>query len=48
MVFGPNDSPLSGRSGKAVTGRAIGERLMAEAEVSVSLKVQPVDGSSER
>ncbi len=27
MVFGPNDSPLAGRAGKALTGRAIGERL---------------------
>ncbi len=30
MVFGPNDSPLAGRAGKAVTGRVIGERLLAE------------------
>lgn len=27
QVFGPNDSPLAGRAGKALTGRAIGERL---------------------
>ncbi|EFJ43351.1 elongation factor-like protein [Volvox carteri f. nagariensis] len=48
MVFGPNDSPLAGRAGKALTGRAIGERLMAEAETSVSLKVVPVPGGMER
>jgi hypothetical protein len=44
MVFGPNDSPLAGRAGKAVTGRAIGERLLTEAETSVSLKVQQAGG----
>ena len=42
MVFSANDSPLAGRSGKAVTSRAIGERLMAEAEGSVSLRVTPI------
>jgi GTP-binding protein len=41
MVFSPNDSPFAGRSGKAVTGRALGERLAAEAEASVSLEVRP-------
>ena len=44
MVFGPNDSPLAGRAGKAVTGRVIGERLVAEAETSVSLKVNALPG----
>ncbi|GFR51333.1 hypothetical protein Agub_g13750, partial [Astrephomene gubernaculifera] len=48
MVFGPNDSPLAGRAGKALTGRAIGERLQAEAETSVSLKVKQVPGGTER
>lgn len=48
MIFSPNDSPLAGRAGKAVTGRVIGERLMAEAETSVSLKVKAVEGGSER
>jgi GTP-binding protein len=42
MVFAPNDSPFAGRSGKAVTGRALGERLAAEAEASVSLELRPV------
>jgi GTP-binding protein len=44
MVFGPNDSPLAGRAGKAVTGRAIGARLSAEAETSVSLRVKQAGG----
>ena len=44
MVFGPNDSPLAGRAGKAVTGRVIGERLQAEAETSVSLRVISLPG----
>ncbi|KXZ43834.1 hypothetical protein GPECTOR_79g113 [Gonium pectorale] len=48
MVFGPNDSPLAGRAGRALTGRAIGERLQAEAETSVSLRVAPVPGGTER
>jgi len=48
MVFGPNDSPLAGRSGKAVTGRVISERLQAEAETSVSLEVRPVPGGGEK
>lgn len=42
MVFAANDGPLAGRSGKAVTGRAIGERLAAEAEGSVSLRVTAI------
>lgn len=44
MVFSANDSPLSGKSGKAVTGRAIGQRLAQEAESSVSLKVNVLQG----
>lgn len=48
MVFSANDSPLAGRSGKAVTGRAIGTRLMQEAESSVSLRVTPLPGGTER
>jgi len=48
MVFGANDSPLAGRSGKAAAGRVIGERLLQEAEVSVSLRVNPMEGSGEK
>lgn len=48
MVFSANDSPLAGRAGKAVTGRAIGARLMQEAESSVSLRVTPLPGGTEK
>lgn len=49
MVFSCNDSPLASRSGRAVTGRVIGERLAAEAETSVSLRVTPVkEGGTEK
>ena len=44
MVFSPNTSPLAGREGTALTGSKIGERLMAEAEVNVSLRVSAVQG----
>ncbi|KAA6417376.1 MAG: elongation factor family [Trebouxia sp. A1-2] len=47
MIFGPNDSPLAGREGAHLTGSKIGERLNAEAETSVSLRVLPVDGGGE-
>ncbi|KAI8473301.1 MAG: elongation factor-like protein [Monoraphidium minutum] len=47
MVFSANDSPLAGRSGKNATARAIGERLMGEAEGSVSLRVTPIKGATE-
>lgn len=45
MVFGPNTSPLSGREGTQLTGSKIGERLAAEAEVNVSMRVAQVEGS---
>eukprot|EP00775_Hariotina_reticulata_P011018 gene11018-11172_t len=48
MVFSANDSPLAGRSGKAVTGRVIGQRLSQEAESSVSLKVNVLPGATEK
>lgn len=44
MVFSPNTSPLAGREGSALTGSRIGERLLAEAEVNVSLRVTPIEG----
>lgn len=47
MVFGPNDSPIAGKEGSQLTGSKIGERLNAEAETSVSLRVLPVDGGGE-
>lgn len=45
MIFGPNTSPLAGREGSQLTGTKIGERLQAEAETNVSLRVLPVEGS---
>eukprot|EP00887_Chlorella_sp_A99_P000494 scaffold17.g494.t1 len=44
MVIGPNTSPLAGREGTQLTGTKIGERLQAEAETNVSLRVLPVEG----
>ena len=44
MVFSPNTSPLAGREGSALTGSRIGERLLAEAQVNVSLRVTPIEG----
>ena len=39
MTFSVNDSPLSGREGKKVTSRQIGERLFREAEGNVAIEV---------
>lgn len=39
MTFCVNDSPYAGREGKKVTSRMIRDRLMAEAESNVSIKV---------
>jgi GTP-binding protein len=39
MNFCVNDSPLAGKEGKKVTSRMIRDRLMAEAESNVSIKV---------
>eukprot|EP00884_Botryococcus_braunii_P003029 jgi/Botrbrau1/12727/Bobra.67_1s0087.2 len=47
MVFTPNDSPLSGREGTAIAGGRLGQRLQAEAEVSVSLRVNSLPGAGE-
>lgn len=47
MVFSPNDSPLAGKEGTHLTGSKIGERLLAEAATSVSLRVLQVDGGGE-
>ena len=47
MVFSPNDSPLAGREGTQMTGSKIGERLLAEASTSVSLRVFPLPGGGE-
>lgn len=39
MTFCVNDSPFAGKEGKKVTSRMIRDRLMAEAECNVSIKV---------
>jgi GTP-binding protein len=39
MTFCVNDSPFAGKEGKKVTSRLIRDRLMAEAESNVSIKV---------
>ena len=46
MTFGVNDSALSGKEGKQLTGRQIEARLKAEAETDVALRIK--GGSDER
>lgn len=41
MTFLVNNSPFAGREGKYVTARKIEERLMAELQTDVSLRVEP-------
>ena len=49
MTFGVNDSSLGGREGKSLTGRQIWDRLVAEAETNVALRVlQCADGGGDR
>ena len=43
MTFLVNNSPFAGREGKYVTARKIEERLMAELETDVSLRVEPTN-----
>ncbi len=43
MHFSINDSPLAGREGKKVTSRVIRERLMAESEGNVAIKITEGD-----
>jgi GTP-binding protein len=44
MTFSVNDSPLAGREGKKVTSRQIGDRLFAEAEGNVAIKIRQAEG----
>ncbi len=41
--FSPNNSPLSGRSGRFLTSRQIGERLRREMLGNVSIQVEPAE-----
>lgn len=43
ITFSVNDSPLAGTEGTKVTGRAIRDRLFAEAEGNVAIKVRETD-----
>ncbi|MEE3540898.1 translational GTPase TypA, partial [Pseudomonas aeruginosa] len=43
MTFLVNNSPFAGREGKFVTARKIEERLMAELQTEVSLRVEPTN-----
>ena len=43
MTFLVNNSPFAGREGKYVTARKIEERLMAELQTDVSLRVEPTN-----
>jgi GTP-binding protein len=43
MTFLVNNSPFAGREGKYVTSRKIEERLQAELQTDVSLRVEPTD-----
>ena len=49
MTFGVNDSSLGGKEGKKLTGRNIWDRLCAEAETNVALRVvQLADGGGDK
>ncbi len=43
MTFGVNTSPFSGKDGKLLTSRKIGERLIKETQKDVSLKIEQID-----
>ena len=46
MTFVVNNSPFAGREGKFVTARKIEERLMAQLQTDVSLRVEPIGPDS--
>ena len=46
MTFLVNNSPFAGREGKYITARKIEERLMAELQTDVSLRVDPIGPDS--
>ena len=46
MTFLINNSPFAGREGKFVTSRKIEDRLMAELQTDVSLRIEPIGPDS--
>ena len=48
MTFLVNNSPFAGREGKWVTSRKVEERLQAELQTDVSLRVDPTDSPDKR
>ena len=46
MTFGVNTSPFSGKDGKILTSRKIGERLTRETQKDVSLRVEQIDSEN--
>ena len=48
MLFMVNDSPFFGKEGKFCTSRQIGDRLQKELEKNIALRVEPVEGYTDR
>ena len=48
MLFMVNDSPFFGKEGKFCTSRQIGDRLQKELEKNIALRVEPVEGNTDR
>ena len=48
MLFMVNDSPFFGKEGKFCTSRQISDRLQKELEKNIALRVEPVEGYTDR
>ena len=46
VIFEPSTSPLVGREGDIVGGRQLRERLLREKESNISMRIEPVEGST--